>query len=43
MALKVVWKNQLSLIRVKPTLRRIGNDQFGAVYAITAQSCGSLN
>jgi hypothetical protein len=37
MALKVVWKNQLPLIRAKPTLRRIRNDQFGQVYAITAQ------
>jgi len=37
MVLKVVWQNQLPLIRVKPTLRRIRNDQLGAVNAITAQ------
>jgi hypothetical protein len=37
MSLKVVWKNQLPLIRAKPTLRRIRNGHFGAVYAVTAQ------
>jgi len=36
-ALKVVWKNPLPLIRTKPTLWKIGSDQFGAVYAVTAQ------
>jgi hypothetical protein len=37
-ALKVVvWKNPLPLIRTKPTLQRISNDQYGAVYAVTAQ------
>jgi hypothetical protein len=37
MALKVVWKNPLPLIRTKPTLERISSDQFGTVYAVTAQ------
>ena len=37
MALKVVWKNPLPLIRTKPTLQRISSDQYGAVYAVTAQ------
>ena len=37
MALKVVWKNPLRLIRTKPTLRKIGSDQFGDLYAVTAQ------
>jgi hypothetical protein len=36
-ALKVVWKNPLPLIRTKPTLQRISSDQYGAVYAVTAQ------
>ena len=37
MALKVVWKNPLPLIRTKPTLQRISSDQFGAVYAVSVQ------
>ena len=37
MAVKVVWKNLLLLIRTKPTLQRISCDQFGEVYAVTAQ------
>ena len=37
MALKVVWKNPLPLIRTNPTLQRISSDQCGAVYAATAQ------
>ena len=37
MALKVAWKNPLPLIRTKPTLRKIGSDQFGAVHAVNAQ------
>ena len=37
MALKVVWKNPLPLIRTKPTLQRISSDQFGTVYAVTVQ------
>jgi hypothetical protein len=36
-ALKVVWKNPLPLIRTKPALQRISSDQFGAAYAVTAQ------
>jgi hypothetical protein len=36
-ALKVVWKNPLPSIRTKPTLQRISSDQYGAVYAVTAQ------
>jgi len=36
-ALKVVWKNPLPLIRTKSRLQRISNDQYGAVYAVTAQ------
>jgi hypothetical protein len=36
-ALKVVWKNPLPLIRTKPTLQRISSDQFGAMYAVTVQ------
>jgi len=36
-ALKVVWKNPLPLIRTKPTLQRISSDQYGAVYPVTAQ------
>ena len=37
MALKVVWKNPLPLIKTKPTLQRISSDQCGAVYAVTVQ------
>jgi hypothetical protein len=36
-ALKVVWKNPLPLIKTKPRLQRISSDQYGAVYAVTAQ------
>jgi hypothetical protein len=35
MDLKIVWRNPVALIRTKRTLR-IGRDQFGAVYAVTA-------
>jgi hypothetical protein len=35
--MKVVWKNPLPLIRTRPTLQRISCEQFGAVYAVTAQ------
>ena len=37
MALKVVWKNPLPLIRTKPTLQRISSDQFGELYGVTEQ------
>jgi hypothetical protein len=36
MDLKIVWRNPVALIRTKRTLQRIGRDQFGAVYAVTA-------
>ncbi len=37
MALKIVWRNPLPLIRTKPTVQRTRSDRFGAVYAVTAQ------
>jgi hypothetical protein len=37
MALKVVWKNPLPLIRTKPTLQRISSDQFGELYEVTGR------
>jgi hypothetical protein len=35
MALKIVWRNPLPLIRTERMLQRIRSDQFGAVYAVT--------
>ena len=37
MDLEIVWRNPLPLVRTKRTLQRIRKDQFGAVYAVTAQ------
>jgi hypothetical protein len=36
MALNIVRRNPLPLIRMERTLERIRSDQFGAVYAVTA-------
>jgi hypothetical protein len=35
MALKIVWRNSLPLIRTKRTLLRIRSDRFGTLYAVT--------
>ena len=35
MALRIVWRNPVSLIRNKPTLNRVRRDQFGTVYVVT--------
>jgi hypothetical protein len=35
MALAIVWRNPVSLIRTKPTLKRVRRDQFGTVYVAT--------
>ncbi len=34
MALKIVWRNPLLLIRTTRTLQRIRSDQFGALYTV---------
>jgi hypothetical protein len=36
MALTIVWRNRLPLIRTERTLQRIISNEFGAVYAVTA-------
>jgi hypothetical protein len=35
MALMIVWRNPLPVIRTERALQRIRSDQFGAVYAVT--------
>ena len=35
MALRIVWRNPVSLIRNKPTLNPGRRDQFGTVYVVT--------
>lgn len=35
MALAIVWRNPVPLIKTKRTLQRISRNQFGAVYAVT--------
>jgi hypothetical protein len=35
MALAIVWRNPVPLIRTKRTLQRIRSGQFGIVYAVT--------
>ena len=36
MALTIVWRNPLSLVRFTRTLERIISNELGAVYAVTA-------
>jgi hypothetical protein len=35
MALTIVWRNPLPLVRFTRTLQRILSNEFGAVYAVT--------
>jgi hypothetical protein len=35
MALAIVWRDPVPLIRIKRTSQRIRSDQFGVVYAVT--------
>jgi hypothetical protein len=34
MALEIVWRSPLTLVRPELMLERISSDQFGAVYAV---------
>lgn len=35
MELAIVWRNPVSLIKTKPTLKRVRSDRFGTVYVVT--------